>query len=213
MHNQKFYRKPWTKDLVKTLIRYWPHFGTHGMASILTGISRKQIKAKINKLKIKLLPKKKRLCMLCKKRHQYCRTAGLKCRVCYLSGRKDLRQSQKYTFDDWMKEMARSCRYRNRTIHNTKDTISHDMLEELWKKQHGKCYYSQLKMFLPEFKKDRNYLSASIDRKDSNKGYTLDNIVWCCWACNCGKNNFNLRDYLSICEAVVLNKNQLSISG
>ena len=35
----------------------------------------------------------------------------------------------------------------------------------------------------------------SLDRKDSNKGYTKDNVVWCCWQANNIKQDLNLNDW------------------
>ena len=42
----------------------------------------------------------------------------------------------------------------------------------------------------------------SLDRVDSNKGYTMENVVLCCWAVNVGKNNFPLQTYLDVCKEV-----------
>jgi hypothetical protein len=48
-------------------------------------------------------------------------------------------------------------------------------LEELWKKQDGKCYYSNIQM---QFNK--NEWKVSLERLDTNKGYIKDNVVLCC---------------------------------
>lgn len=207
MYNPKYYRLPWDKEKTDLLIKYWPHYGTYGMVHILDGISRKQIKAKVNKLKLVLLPKNQRLCVLCKNRYQLgVRSSGLKCKECYLLKRKDLRSCKEYSLIEWVKEMARSARYRSRTMHNIISDIDDLFLIALLKKQEGLCYYSKQTLDFPKFKKDRNHLSASIDRIDSSKGYTKDNIVWCAWGCNAGKNKFSYETYYNLCKAVVENK-------
>jgi hypothetical protein len=201
MSIQKFYRKPWTKEKVDYLTEFWPHFGTWGMAKLIQDISRPQIKSKAFKIGLYLLPKDERLCFRCRIGHQVSRDYGLLCKDCALSKRKDMRSSIVYGFDDWMQEVARTCRYRTKKFNMTSD-ITGDFLKELWAKQNGICIYSGIQMILPEFGKQRNPFSASLDRKDSNFGYRKDNVVWCCWACNCGKSDFRLLDYIKVCKSV-----------
>ena len=203
MNNQKYYRYPWTKEKVEILLNHWPHFGTYGIFHLLPDITRKQVKAKVNKLGLKLLPKTERLCISCKKNKQHSRKYGLQCKECSLSKRRDIRSSHLYTFEEWMKEIARNCRYRSVKLHGTNSDVTAEYLKELWNKQIGKCYYSKIDMIIPEFKRERSPFTASIDRKNSSLAYTKENIVWCCWGCNCGKNNFSMTDYLKICRAVV----------
>jgi len=58
--------------------------------------------------------------------------------------------------------------------------------------QEKKCYYC--KRNLEEIKKDKilnlNSYRFSIDRKDNNRSYSLDNIVLCCLGCNVVKGKF-----------------------
>lgn len=53
--------------------------------------------------------------------------------------------------------------------------ITRDDLVDLWKKQSGFCYYSQIPM-----QYDKNEFRVSLERLDINKGYIKDNIVLCC---------------------------------
>jgi 5-methylcytosine-specific restriction endonuclease McrA len=39
-------------------------------------------------------------------------------------------------------------------------------------------------------------LKNGIDRIDSNKGYTMDNCVSCCWTCNRMKGNMTQQNFL-----------------
>jgi hypothetical protein len=55
-------------------------------------------------------------------------------------------------------------------------------LKNLFEKQQGLCYYSDLKMQLDSIKDRKNqaasYNVASLDRINSNLGYTKANVVW-----------------------------------
>ena len=50
------------------------------------------------------------------------------------------------------------------------------------------CYYCDSTLKWSEFR-DRKQSGSNLDRKDSNKGYTIDNVVPCCRVCNITKNN------------------------
>lgn len=66
----------------------------------------------------------------------------------------------------------------------------------LYDKQNGRCYYSGLAMvlrFRSSIKKDP--LLISLDRKDSSKGYTKDNVVLCCWWINHAKETDDMKTF------------------
>ena len=48
-----------------------------------------------------------------------------------------------------------------------------------------------------------------IDRKNSDKGYTLDNCVPCCHICNRGKSNLNMTEWIDYLNALVFYRNNL----
>lgn len=48
-----------------------------------------------------------------------------------------------------------------------------------------------------------------LDRIDSSKSYTLDNVASCCKLCNFGKNQLTVEEYIQHCEKVVNNFNTL----
>ena len=67
--------------------------------------------------------------------------------------------------------------------------------------QAGNCYYSKLPMVIvlnhPE--------SLSIDRIDSSKAYTKDNVVLCCSAVNRMKNKYSHQEFVKWCKLIAQN--------
>lgn len=89
-------------------------------------------------------------------------------------------------------------------------------IEEAWDlflKQNKKCALSGLDLvFEPNcvhHKKidNRKIRTASLDRIDSSKGYTLDNIQWLHKDVNIMKNKFNQYYFIKICELIWKQKN------
>ena len=44
-----------------------------------------------------------------------------------------------------------------------------------------------------------------IDRKDSKKGYEIDNSVACCWICNRMKSAYSLEEFIDKCRKIAVN--------
>jgi hypothetical protein len=47
------------------------------------------------------------------------------------------------------------------------------------------------------------YIHNGIDRKDSDRGYTMDNCLPCCGICNRAKSNMSYSDFLSYLDLIV----------
>ncbi len=64
-------------------------------------------------------------------------------------------------------------------------SITVDTLRNLYKSQSGKCYYTgtPMKIKHPNDKAQDPFI-ISLDRIDSGKGYTPENVVLCCWGIN-----------------------------
>lgn len=81
-------------------------------------------------------------------------------------------------------------------------------LSDLYKRQDGKCFYSKLEMKFHSDKNRKNsaasYNVASLDRLDSNKGYTKDNVVWCLNCINMLKAHHALEDIKVVMKAIML---------
>lgn len=75
---------------------------------------------------------------------------------------------------------------------------------DLFQKQEGKCALSGLPL---DFPKDRNPHggTASLDRVDSEKGYTIDNVQWVHKDINRLKNVFDQSYFINLCKAVAKN--------
>jgi hypothetical protein len=71
--------------------------------------------------------------------------------------------------------------------------INYEFILKLWKVQNGLCYYTKIPMKLTA--RQKNPHQVSIDRINSNLGYTEENTVLCCQAINYMKNDYSLEDF------------------
>lgn len=75
-------------------------------------------------------------------------------------------------------------------------------LETYKKLLSGGCFYCN-----KEILSETGY---SIDRKDSNIGYTIDNSVGCCGDCNIGKSNrFSSEEWIIAMQAIINYRNKV----
>ncbi len=86
-------------------------------------------------------------------------------------------------------------------------TITREDLVNLYHKQKGLCYYSGIKMRTQRgnttgYKRESCSLVLSIDRIDSNGGYTLDNIALCCDCINTMKMAMPEQMFLFFCSKI-----------
>lgn len=88
-------------------------------------------------------------------------------------------------------------RYHYRNILNRKHKHEVDItIEDLrnqWENQNGKCPYTGIQLILSTYTKIKKnpIYSASLDRKDSRKGYIKDNIIWVSRVANWMKNDMS----------------------
>ncbi len=76
--------------------------------------------------------------------------------------------------------------------------LDKDFLIELFNKQNGKCFYTNQDLELNTCSKN----VLSIDRKDSNKGYTQDNVVLCCGQINRMKWQVSIEEFIKMSNLV-----------
>jgi hypothetical protein len=78
-------------------------------------------------------------------------------------------------------------------------SLTVDYLLKLWKKQNGQCFYSGVQML---YTGGGALESVSIDRVDSGKGYTADNVVLCCTYVNRMKNAVSAGKFIWWCDRI-----------
>jgi len=74
---------------------------------------------------------------------------------------------------------------------------------DLFLKQDRKCALSGIKLEFGKTNKDP--FTASLDRIDSNKGYTIDNVQWLHKHVNWMKNTFSQEYFIEMCNKIALN--------
>lgn len=83
---------------------------------------------------------------------------------------------------------------------NLEFNLDDNFLQELNKKQKEMCYWYGCKIVNSD--KIKYGLQYSLDRIDSKKGYTKDNVVLCCLMANLGKNKTDPEIWKEFCEMV-----------
>lgn len=82
--------------------------------------------------------------------------------------------------------------------------LSKEDIEDLLEKQSYKCYYTGITF--TKVLEDTNKLNhPTLDRIDSSKGYTKDNVVICTWWSNISKNDLSKEDFIEMCKKVTNN--------
>lgn len=96
---------------------------------------------------------------------------------------------------------------------NWKLILSLQDLKDIWDKQNGKCYYTGINLKLPKnssgFKNLVSPWKTSVERLDSSKQYTKDNVVFCCFMANVCKNRFSKEEMFEFCK-LIINYNKLN---
>lgn len=95
-------------------------------------------------------------------------------------------------------------RYMTVLIHGARErklewNITVEDIENQWHKQSGLCALTGVVLILD---KNNKYMTASLDRIDSSKGYIIDNIQWIDKDVNVLKNNYNEEYFKHICFMV-----------
>lgn len=83
---------------------------------------------------------------------------------------------------------------------NGDNTLTFTELKSQYDKQNGKCFYSGRPLEIAI----KNINSLSIDRIDSMKNYTKDNIILCCSICNFMKGSSTDIDFIKMCHDIAI---------
>ena len=102
-------------------------------------------------------------------------------------------------------ELPRSYYTRVKANANVRKIEFNVTIEDMWERyiaQNGMCALSGQKMVPPTNSNNKNQLKASLDRIDSNKGYTVDNIQWVTSIVNVIKSNLPEDYFVELCRKV-----------
>lgn len=85
-------------------------------------------------------------------------------------------------------------------------SLSLEDLKQIWNKQKGICPYTNLKLILMDHtfshKNHPFYRIASLDRIDSSKGYTIDNVEFVSLAINFLKNKYTKQEVIEFLSII-----------
>lgn len=83
-----------------------------------------------------------------------------------------------------------------------------EFLFNLFKSQNGLCAYTSIPL---KIKNPKRYEVLSLDRIDSKKGYTKDNVVWVCNAVNMFKSDMELEMFEKFLKMIFIKKKTESV--
>lgn len=85
---------------------------------------------------------------------------------------------------------------------NIYNDLTIDYLLYLWERQKGCCALTGIPMTY-KFYEGRVNTNVSVDRIDSTKGYSKDNVQLVCMAANQMKNDLSMEEFIKMCEYVL----------
>jgi len=153
---------------------------------------------------------KGRLCFSCKStfpatnefffRHSQ-RKDGLHswCKDCCRIGNLKSKQKLYSTFEGRIKTFLRSCKNSSEKRGHEFSITRQDLID-MWERQEGICVYTGLKMEL----QPNTLLSVSVERINSDIGYTSENTVLCCNVVNRMKSDLDAEIFFDICKSVTM---------
>ncbi len=98
-------------------------------------------------------------------------------------------------------------RVKERAIYRgIKFEVSQEEILDKYNQQKGKCALSGLDIIIQRNYKKYKEMTASLDRIDSNKDYTIDNIQWVHKDINKMKNHFSEEYFIKMCKLIIENK-------
>lgn len=127
------------------------------------------------------------------------------CKTCqklrYNKEREKLLQDDNYAWRYKLQQALKGTKRRSK-FKNTYNDLDLEFLMYLWNKQEGMCALTGIRMTY-KFYEGRVNTNVSVDRIDSSKGYTKDNVQLVCMAANQMKNDLNMDEFINMCEMVL----------
>lgn len=96
-----------------------------------------------------------------------------------------------------------TCVYANALKRKISVLITIDDLNTVWNRQQGLCSLSGRALILKKTSNEKG-TTASVDRIDSSKPYTLDNIQWVHIDINLAKQQLSQLDFIALCRDVTV---------
>lgn len=119
------------------------------------------------------------------------------CKTCCTAGNERSRAKVNSTIEGRAKIFLQNAR-KSAAKRQQEFLLSVDDVVECWNGQHQICAYSGRQMTLESGKLN----TVSIERIDSQKGYTSENTVLVCQAINRMKSDFGFEDFYELCRDV-----------
>lgn len=122
------------------------------------------------------------------------------CKEC----RKDYSYEVNRTLDTHLRAILSRCKEDRRKIFVD---LTLEQLVNLYNSQEGKCAISGIDMTYQRTKRIHNMYNASLDRIDSSKSYTLENVQFVCWFVNRMKGETGTNELFKWCQHILKNNN------
>lgn len=101
------------------------------------------------------------------------------------------------SFDGFIQTSLGECRRRSK-YNNKEFNLDSEFLSSLWQSQNGLCKFTGQPLEYTKAPKIKNPFQASLDRIDSSKGYTKDNVRWVCWFINQMKMDYSEEEFIKL---------------
>lgn len=119
------------------------------------------------------------------------------CKSCCKEGNKKSREKKYSSFEGRVTTFLRTCKH-SALKRNNEFSLTRKMLLDMWEKQDGICVYTGIEMTTqPNFP-----YSVSVERINSNVGYTKENTVLVCNAINKMKTDLDPVLFFEMCSVV-----------
>jgi len=114
--------------------------------------------------------------------------------------RTEQQRKRRNTLAGRMNSLLANARHHSKPRGHGAPALTLEDLMEMWKEQQGLCAYTGWTMDVMT----GSPLVASLERKDSAIGYTVDNTLLVCWVANDAKGTLDHNRFVEMCRAVAL---------
>lgn len=123
------------------------------------------------------------------------------CKECQVVDRAERYSNLRDDLQDYLKRIIRSAKMRA-SKSGIEFSLTYEQIQLMYNTQQGKCSMSGTAM-THHSSQERMESNISIDRIDSSRGYTPDNVQLVSWRCNVIKGNMNNKELLRMCKLII----------